>query len=140
MLLHSTIYSTLNGFFVFVGGEKTKKRCGGAAGRRGDGGEVEPGRGMAAGRMGMTAAGRPVVLVVCYGVTTIKVCYCTAFVAVSGGGMDYFCTVPTLHRRRRWIVAGGGEAGGGGMVPGGWRGGGGWRGYTPFRSDMVGTI
>ena len=56
-VLHSAIYSTLNGFLGFGGGEKTKKRCGGAAGRRGDGGEVEPGRGMAAGRVGMTAAG-----------------------------------------------------------------------------------
>ena len=26
--------------------------------------------------------------------------------------MDYFCTDATLHRRRRWIMAGGGEAGG----------------------------
>ena len=54
MLLHSAIYSTLNGFLGFVEAEKTKKV---EAGRRGDGGEVEPGRGMAAGRVGMTAAG-----------------------------------------------------------------------------------
>ena len=26
--------------------------------------------------------------------------------------MDYFCTDATLHRRRRWIMAGGGDAGG----------------------------
>ena len=45
----------------------------------------------------------PVVLVVCYGAATIKVCKYTAFVAVRGGGMDYFCSVPTLHRRRWWI-------------------------------------
>ena len=45
----------------------------------------------------------PVVLVVCYGITTIKVCNYTAFEAWSGGGMDYFCTDATLHRRRWWI-------------------------------------
>ena len=43
------------------------------------------------------------VLVVYYGAATIKVCLCTAFEAVRGGGMDYFCTVGRLHRRRRWI-------------------------------------
>lgn len=46
------------------------------------------------------------------GVTTIKDCYYTAFEAVRGGGVGYFCTVGRLHRRRRWIVAGGGDAGG----------------------------
>ena len=50
--------------------------------------------------------GRLVVVVVrvcgAAGASTIKVCYCTAFVAVEGGGDGYFCTVPTLHRRR-WI-------------------------------------
>lgn len=44
---------TFNGFLGFAGGEKTKKRCGGEAGRRDVGGELEPGRGMtAAGRRG----------------------------------------------------------------------------------------
>ena len=43
------------------------------------------------------------VLVVCYGAVTIKVYLCTAFEAGMGGGEGYFCTVPTLHRRRRWI-------------------------------------
>lgn len=62
MVLHSAIYSTFNGFLSFAEAEITKKSCSGAAWRRGDGGEVEPGRGMAAGRVGMTAAGR---LVVC---------------------------------------------------------------------------
>ena len=61
---------------------------------------------------GGAAGGVPVVLVVCYGAATIKVCNCTAFVSVRGGREDYFCTVATLHRRRRWIVSGGGEAGG----------------------------
>ena len=84
----------------FGGGEKTKKRCGGEAGRRDDGGEL-----VQAVRM-MAAAW----LEVCrwswwwwYGATTIKVCNYTAFEAVRGGGMDYFCTDATLHRRRRWI-------------------------------------
>lgn len=45
----------------------------------------------------------PVVLVVCYGAATIKVCYCTAFDAGSGGREGYFCTDATLHRRRWWI-------------------------------------
>lgn len=101
------IYGTFNGFLSFAGGKKTKKSCGGAAGRRDDGGEVEPGRGMAGEAARMAAAGR---LVVCRwswwcagGVTTIKVCYCTAFEAGSGGREGYFCTVATLHRRRRWI-------------------------------------
>lgn len=40
---------------------------------------------------------------VCYGAATIKVYLCTAFAAVRGGGMDYFCTDATLHRRRWWI-------------------------------------
>ena len=61
---------------------------------------------------GGAAGGVPVVLVVCYGVTTIKVCNYTVFVAVRGGREGYFCTVPILHRRRRWIGARGGEAGG----------------------------
>lgn len=52
---------------------------------------------------GGAAGGVPVVLVVCYGAATIKECLCTAFEAVRGGGEGYFCTVPTLHRRRRWI-------------------------------------
>ena len=41
-MLHSAIYSTFNGFFLFAGGEKTKKklqRGGGAAGAAGPGGE-----------------------------------------------------------------------------------------------------
>lgn len=59
---HGVIYGTFNGFFVFAGGEKTKKSCGGEVGRRDDVGDLEPGRGMAAGRVGMTVAGR---LVVC---------------------------------------------------------------------------
>ena len=37
------------------------------------------------------------------GAATIKDCYYTAFEAVRGGGEGYFCTVPTLHRRRWWI-------------------------------------
>ena len=44
---------------------------------------------------GGAAGGVPVVLVVCYGAATIKVYLCTAFAAVRGGGMDYFCTVAT---------------------------------------------
>lgn len=52
-MLHSAIYSTLTGFFVFAGREKTKKSCGGEAGRRDDGGElVQAVRMMAAGRRG----------------------------------------------------------------------------------------
>ena len=35
ILLHSAIYSTLNGFFGFGGGEKTKKSCSVEAGGRG---------------------------------------------------------------------------------------------------------
>lgn len=45
----------------------------------------------------------PVVLVVVVGAATIKVCICTAFDAVSCGGVGYFCTDAILHRRRRWI-------------------------------------
>jgi len=55
MLLHSAIYSTLNGFLGFGGGKKTKKRCGGEVRRRGDGGELEPGLGMAGDAVRMTA-------------------------------------------------------------------------------------
>ena len=55
---HSAIYSTLKGFFLFTGGEKRKKRCGGEVGRRDDGGELEPGRGMTGEAVRMTAAGR----------------------------------------------------------------------------------
>lgn len=101
------LYMALLTAFYLLRAEKTKKSCGGAAGRRDDGGEVEPGRGMAGEAARMAAAGR---LVVCRwswlcagGVTTIKVCYCTAFEAGSGGREGYFCTVATLHRRRRWI-------------------------------------
>ena len=61
---------------------------------------------------GGMAGGVPVVLMVCRGVTTIKVYLCTVFEAVRGGGVGYFCTDATLHRRRRWIEAGGGDAGG----------------------------
>lgn len=42
--------------------------------------------------------GVPAFLMVCRGVMTIKVCLCTAFVAVDGGGDGYFCTVGRLHR------------------------------------------
>ena len=46
------------------------------------------------------------------GAATIKVCLCTAFEAVDGGGEGYFCTVPILHRRRRWIGSRGRDADG----------------------------
>ena len=49
-------------FFGFVGAKKTKKSCGVEAGRRDDGWELEPGRGMAGEAVRMAAAGR---LVVC---------------------------------------------------------------------------
>ena len=55
------IYGTFNGFLSFAEAEKTKKSCGGEVRRRDDGGEVEPGRGMAGEAVRM-AAGR---LVVC---------------------------------------------------------------------------
>ena len=55
MVLHSVIYSTLKGFFLFTGREKTKKNCGGEVGRRGDGGELEPG-GEGAGRTAVRRA------------------------------------------------------------------------------------
>ena len=103
MMLRSAIYSTYNGFFVFVEAEKTKKSCGGEVGRRDDGRGGWRGAGARAREGGGMAEGVPAVLVVCYGATTIKVCFCTAFEAVRGGGVDYFCTVPTLHRRQRWI-------------------------------------
>jgi len=76
---------------------------------------------------GGASGGVPVVLVVCYGVTTIKDCYYTAFGAMRGVGEGYFCTVPTLHRRRRWIGSRGRvqlvRLEGGGRVPGGEAGG-----------------
>ena len=61
---------------------------------------------------GGMAGGVPVVLMVCRGAATIKVCNCTAFEAWIGGGEGYFCTVPTLHRRRRWIGSRGRDADG----------------------------
>ena len=52
-VLHSAIYSTLNGFFLFTEAEKTKKRGSGEAGRRGAAGPGGEGAGMtAAGRRG----------------------------------------------------------------------------------------
>ena len=101
--MHSAIYSTLNGFFSFAGGEKTKKSCIGEAGRRDDGRGCWRGVGARARDGGGMAGGVPVVLMVCRGAATIKVYLCTAFDAVRGGGEGYFCTVPILHRRRRWI-------------------------------------
>jgi len=62
MVLHSAIYSTFNAFSFLRAEKKRKKRGGGEVRRRDDGWELEPGRGMAAGRVGMTASGR---LVVC---------------------------------------------------------------------------
>jgi len=54
--------AVLTAFSLLRRRKKRKKSCGGAAGRRGDGGEVEPGLGMAGDAVRMTAAGR---LVVC---------------------------------------------------------------------------
>ena len=90
---HGVIYGTFNGFFVFAGGEKTKKRGSGAAGRRDDGRGCWRGAGARARDGGGMAGGVPVVLMVCRGATTIKVCLCTDFEAVDGGGVGYFCTV-----------------------------------------------
>ena len=86
-----------------------KKRKKNAAGRRGGGmmaGElVQAVRMTAAERRGGRRAAVVLVVRVCggCGAATIKVCNCTAFEAWIGGGEGYFCTVPTLHRRRRWI-------------------------------------
>ena len=89
-VLRSAIYSTYNGFFLFGGAEKTKKSCSGEAGRR-DGWQLGVDDGGGASRR---AAGRLVVVVVrVCGASTIKVCNCTAFMAWSGGGDGYFCTV-----------------------------------------------
>ena len=95
------LYIVLKTAFSFLWRQKKrKKRCGGEVGRRGDGRGAGPGGEDDGGGM---AGGVPVVLVVCCGAATIKVCNYTAFEAVRGGGEGYFCTVPTLHRRRRWI-------------------------------------
>ena len=88
-------------FFRFCGQRKNEKKD--AAGRR-DGWRMGEDDG---GGAAMRAAGRLVVLVVLVvrvcGAATIKVCNCTAFDAVDGGGSGYFCTDASLHRRRRWI-------------------------------------
>ena len=102
-MLHGVIYSIFNGFFLFSGREKRKKSCGGEVGRRDDGQGCWRGAGARAREGGGMAGGVPVVLMVCRGAATIKVYLCTAFEAVRGGGESYYCTVPTLHRRRRWI-------------------------------------
>ena len=59
-MLHGVIYGSFNGFFVFAGKKKRKKRCGGEAGRR-DGWQLGEDDGGGASRR---AAGRLVVLVV----------------------------------------------------------------------------
>ena len=61
---HGVIYSTFNGFFLFAGREKTKKRCGGAVGRRDDDRGCWRGAGARAMDGGGMAGGVPVVLVV----------------------------------------------------------------------------
>ena len=104
------LYMALLMAFSLLQAEKKRKKV--AAGRWGVGMTAgDDGRG--AGARAREGGGRLVVVVVrVCGATTIKVCLCTAFVAVDCVGVGYFCTVPTLHRRRRWIVAGGGDAGG----------------------------
>ena len=62
-------------------------------GRRDDGRGCWRGVGARARDGGGMAGGVPVVLMVCRGAATIKVCYYTAFEAESGGGDGYFCTV-----------------------------------------------
>lgn len=66
-------------------------------------------------------------------------CLCTAFEAVRGGVEGYFCTVPTLHRRRWWIGSRGRvqlvRLEGGGRVPGGEAGGRAGRVYPPIDSE-----
>jgi len=48
--------AVLTAFWVLEAEKKRKKRCGGEVGRRGDGGELEPGRGMTGEVVRMTAA------------------------------------------------------------------------------------
>lgn len=101
------LYMAVKTAFSFLQAEKNEKKD--AAGRWGGGmmagrwsqGEGWRRRGGEEG--GGMAGGVPAVLVVCRGATTIKVYLCTAFEVVRDGREGYFCTVATLHRRRRWI-------------------------------------